>query len=517
MTLGRCCPGWREFWGVAPCKRVAVRREPLTRSGFDRETPPLLSTALTRLPDPYREVLEGRLVHGQDPSEIASELGQEPATVYVRTHRGLHLLRRLLPVGLAPSAWGQGAAGQSLAPVRRAVLTTARRHAGLLPSSSIGVLPLVSSVAAALLALIAGTWYFLRPDDAPVAAVSPIEASQTPPPASGEIATLEPGRSIQRSALIDRPAEAGESATSTELVAPTSAVQDVDLDPVRWWVEGRVLAPSYVEHGELAWSGTKVRVTGPSVGMEFGVVRHDGFFRQPMLSQPPWESVADPDFPASDSLELLFTASHPELISGTRKVGLGERTGNVYYAELELLPAGRVQGDATDEAGVALTASFAQVYPLVGAELGSPAFSDIRMEQPSSYDLLAAPGDSVVVVCLGGLRPGSTRTRVDEGLIKTMPTLVLEAGATIEGSVRELLEPDVMIEAQLQDVGASRRLWKQLDVAWHRGRVEWAVVRASVDRGGNFTLPGLAPGDRYKITYGEREIVTTAGASRIEL
>ena len=56
-------------------------------------------SALTQLPDPYREVLVMRYVDGLSPGEIAEALGESENAVSVRVHRGLKKLQTLLEPG----------------------------------------------------------------------------------------------------------------------------------------------------------------------------------------------------------------------------------------------------------------------------------------------------------------------------------------------------------------------------------------------------------------------------------
>lgn len=81
--------------------------------------------AVERLPRHYRQVLSLRLVHGLDLQQIANSLGVPLGTVKVRMHRGLALLRRALPAGLAMTVAVLLSPGRGLAAVRQAVLGNA--------------------------------------------------------------------------------------------------------------------------------------------------------------------------------------------------------------------------------------------------------------------------------------------------------------------------------------------------------------------------------------------------------
>jgi hypothetical protein len=66
-----------------------------------REFVAALETALQRVPLKYRAVLRGHLGDGKKPKQLAQELGASPGTVRVQLHRGLALLRKLLPASFA--------------------------------------------------------------------------------------------------------------------------------------------------------------------------------------------------------------------------------------------------------------------------------------------------------------------------------------------------------------------------------------------------------------------------------
>src|SRR5690242_3335920 len=65
------------------------------------ESAQLLARGLERLPPIYSEVLRAHFFAGLPPSDIALHLGRPPGTVRAQLHRGLRLLRGLLPAGMA--------------------------------------------------------------------------------------------------------------------------------------------------------------------------------------------------------------------------------------------------------------------------------------------------------------------------------------------------------------------------------------------------------------------------------
>ena len=80
-----------------------------------------LERAIDRLPEPCRPVLRLHLQHGIEPTQIARSLERPAGTVRAQLHRGLAMLRRLLPAGIGAGA-GAAATGTGLDVVRQLVL-----------------------------------------------------------------------------------------------------------------------------------------------------------------------------------------------------------------------------------------------------------------------------------------------------------------------------------------------------------------------------------------------------------
>lgn len=105
---------------------ASVGRDPVD-AALDAELVAEVGRALDRIPQPYRQVLVLRLVHGLGGIEIARVVERSPRTVRSQLHRGLELLRSALPRGLAPVVLAMfGVSGHGLAAVRAAVLAEAR-------------------------------------------------------------------------------------------------------------------------------------------------------------------------------------------------------------------------------------------------------------------------------------------------------------------------------------------------------------------------------------------------------
>jgi RNA polymerase sigma-70 factor (ECF subfamily) len=115
--------------------------------------------AVDDLPEPFRQVVALRVVHGLEPAQIARALGIPAATARSRLHRGLAQLRAALPAGIAGLA-ALTMPGTGLAAVRTDVLASAARlHAatGAMPATLTGIAmtKTTSGIAAAALVVLA--------------------------------------------------------------------------------------------------------------------------------------------------------------------------------------------------------------------------------------------------------------------------------------------------------------------------------------------------------------------------
>lgn len=116
---------WRERSRQPDPARLAAAPVPDPAQLAERaESAAAVAAALDGMPSPYRQVLVLALVHGLRAVEVARALERPPETVRSQLHRGLELLRRALPRGLAVPALALaagGLAGRGLAAVRAAV------------------------------------------------------------------------------------------------------------------------------------------------------------------------------------------------------------------------------------------------------------------------------------------------------------------------------------------------------------------------------------------------------------
>ena len=107
----------------APCATADATVDPVVTATAN-ELVEAVATKVRALPEPYRQVLLLHLLHELSPAEVAEALQRPGATVRTQIYRGLDLLRRALPVGIAAMA-NAGAPPPTLAAVRAAVLAKA--------------------------------------------------------------------------------------------------------------------------------------------------------------------------------------------------------------------------------------------------------------------------------------------------------------------------------------------------------------------------------------------------------
>lgn len=162
--------GWGE--NVGPEPGASPITEPEVRASHE-EARGHIARGLESLPTRYREVLEPFLAEDASGVEIAQRLGRSAGTVRMQIHRGLILLRRLLPAGLASATLGLIAprAG-SLPRVRAAVLGhvgAVSVHRTLLPGLLMKNIKLCLAVTLLLVVGLGGLWMRTRPGTTVVA------------------------------------------------------------------------------------------------------------------------------------------------------------------------------------------------------------------------------------------------------------------------------------------------------------------------------------------------------------
>lgn len=196
----------------------------------------ILAQAIDRLSEPYRSVLVLRLRHGMRDADIAHVLERSPATVRVQLHRGLELLRRLLPAGSCALLVAPAELARGFAAMREVVLSKASAvPAAVSPSAILGGVLVakktvfVLAVAAALLLVTRSLLRSIDPRDS----VHPSDSSAEPGGAA--IALLSaPYTSSPVPEVVDVATAAGNTESRREVAAPP-------MEPARASLVGRVI------------------------------------------------------------------------------------------------------------------------------------------------------------------------------------------------------------------------------------------------------------------------------------
>lgn len=472
-----------------------------------------LAGALRSLPEPYGEVLRRHLAAGDRPSKIAAELQRAPGTVRMQIHRGLELLRRVLPAGHAAGFAALGSP-RGLEALRAEVLAAAVRHGGVGPreadtrsgegQSSHAAGPKLAkapppsfalpppALAAILVAAAAAVGLWLagdrgpgpRPPEAPL-----ISAAEAPPasPTAG----------------------AGEGA---EELAERTGVTGVALAPAGVGVQRAWLAGTLVSHGVADLEAAELTVRGLArfTLLEELAVRGRpdaaGVFR---IDLGPVLAAARPGRPIE---ELSVRVEHPRAAVEELRVPLlfgadvtRDPSGDlVYSARVELNAAGTLEG---------------RVLPLrsgdlPAAENGASSAVALLFELKDGRPLLpavdrreCAPGDEFVLrarvaaphallVVARGTAPRTLLVEPSPGHATPVGSIALEPGATIEGATSSAGRPlgaGALVSAftQLADdlfaVEGAR-------LAWTGEAFTTAGGAAETDASGRFTIAGLSPG-----------------------
>jgi RNA polymerase sigma-70 factor (ECF subfamily) len=178
ILLNKASSGRRRELGLEGEVELPDRHEPRDAAEA-AESARLLARGLERLPPIYSEVLREHFIAGLQPGEIAARLGRPPGTVRAQLHRGLRLLRGLLPMGLAGWLAWLGPSRASLLRMRRAVLDPAAT--GVAPERARpGAAPLAGARLAGTGVVALAAWLGLRsgPDEPPRTVVPPVAQAE---------------------------------------------------------------------------------------------------------------------------------------------------------------------------------------------------------------------------------------------------------------------------------------------------------------------------------------------------
>lgn len=198
-----------------------------------------LRAAIDRLPEVYRPVLRLVCEHGLAANEIARALERPAGTVRAQVTRGLEMLRRTLPVGLAGSAAVTMATGRGLAAVRSNVLARCGgTTSGLVSAVTLGGLvvlqhKVIAALAAVVLVVVGALWFEHEPAVAadPVASVDAPAAAIAAPIRTNPMPASDP--TTEREAAAPAAPAPAEPPNATEPTATTKGalrVRVVDAD-----------------------------------------------------------------------------------------------------------------------------------------------------------------------------------------------------------------------------------------------------------------------------------------------
>lgn len=215
--------------------RAARRREPAPEERLaEHELSAAVQHALDGLREPYASVVRAHLQDGVRPAEIAARLACAPATIRMQLCRGLAMLRRALPFGLAiPLVLGRA---EAIARVRDAVLA----RAATLPVGASAATILLTwlgatlmkkvLVVAAMLVFACGMWITLAAD--PSAPLAPAAGAANAPSAVAS-APAGPPRESERALEGTPAAAAGERRDAGRVAADATS-------PPGLWLVGTV-------------------------------------------------------------------------------------------------------------------------------------------------------------------------------------------------------------------------------------------------------------------------------------
>ncbi|MEE9392829.1 MAG: sigma-70 family RNA polymerase sigma factor [Planctomycetota bacterium] len=195
----------RERRKPAP-ERLANQKQTTPQSALEKsEASRALQTAVAALPDLYREVVDMVLTNGDAPAEIAAKLNLTPGAIRTRLHRGISILKKGVPSGVAIPAALLVFQGTSLAAVRSSVLAQASTvkastATGLL---TIKVLAAVVGVSLVVGAAIQTNKYFADDDAADALVETANNETELSIPFDADKSTQEARRSIPSSSSPD--------------------------------------------------------------------------------------------------------------------------------------------------------------------------------------------------------------------------------------------------------------------------------------------------------------------------
>lgn len=469
-----------------------------SRAALDGELRAALDAALAELPPRYGEVVRAHLEGGEAPRDIAARLGRAPGTVRVQLHRGLELLRRVLPPGLALGALGTTGT-RGLSAVRELVEREALVRGPALAASGAGVLSLPALPKIGVLAV--GSKTIVA---AGIVAVSGLGALLL---RAEREAPLDAERPVA-----PRVVRAELSAPAIDHAPPPRAARAAEGGPVE---ENPAPLPAPPAPPPAAGALVRGRITGTTTAPD------GGFQLTVQVGETPPRQKTVPvagEGPYSVPLDDLVGDGDP------RSLGVLV----VLRAEGYVPTSSWARADESSAAGAVEYVADLEAHPIVRTLRGSARFEDRAppgrpwvaflpdgMEPPLDWQPVpechldgrgdfrldlhdARPGALIVVA--EGLSVAHVAIAADDLGVVDLGTIELAEGATIEGRALRDGVPLVagsIVRATLEYRPSPWTLATRDTILLAPAKAVHRSVEAAVEDGGRFRLTGLESGVEY--------------------
>jgi len=498
----------------------------------------ILHGAVERLPATYRDVLRRHLFVGDQPREIAADLGRAPGTVRVQIHRGLELLRQALPAGLALGA-GAVLPTRGLAAVRADVVAAGGRALaeGLVHRAPLAALGIAGwravSLAGLSVAALLATW--AASSQLVGSGVAVGVAPPDPVPLASAAEAPEPARR-ERPRAPEREARAAAPRARAEALAKTRAPEPARRERATYMVAGvldadggraRVRRPAAITATAVGSGCEPLRATSDEHGrFELDV---SAFYGEELRPEGLALHVDHPHYLP----ETVHLSGSSDLRRDARRDALVLDV-LVHLREPAIRLLGRVRPSSARRPGERKPreAGPVRVAVMRQSDLGSDEVDPVDEAECGTRDdyalRLDGPGDYVVVAWSAALLPSTQLVRASgEEPDPVVPTIELEAGEALFGKVRlagsrkldlaGLAAPvratDGEPVAEGPDTSPSPRGCEVLavselaagapgrfgDFAWVGDRFARRSARAGVDDAGNFWMSGLEAGAHFLV------------------
>ncbi len=456
-------------------QRRALRRRPETdrltprsaedpaRHTLDAETQSAILSALDSLPELYREVVRASLFDEKPPHQIARELERAPGTVRMQLLRGLELLRRALPGGLAGGALVLcGTRGE--AALKAVVLEKAAAAPVLIATSTLTLGGLLVSTKAALAVIVCAlglcTWLVWprAPREGDV-----VGASQDQFGYGSLIKADGHGGTYTEPLPVHAPGESRSAVEPSSVTAPIAAKPAGGV-----FLVGRLLgvAPEHAAEVDL-------EVSLPS-GLIKGKAKPDGTYELDLAEAGPAPrekkgllgitiKITPPKPVPGETSQVSIWARHPRYISEHEglvatdlfaELAPGER--REVRCDLHLRPAAIVSGRVRVPTGWKVEEADVRLDMSAPGHADGLGLSDEHSscDQQGTFRIKSIRrGEVLVRAELPGLLPVVATARIEPGSELVLPDLVLEESTcAIRGRVdlpARLLQSDDPMELRL--------------------------------------------------------------------